>query len=694
MPAFGHGSNPVQKALSYDSLDRTIIDFTLGEFERIPVDIGDQEYLVLSLEDAAYVGMGEAGQPQLPSVSETLMIPDAARMQVNVLHADYHEVKGLDIAPSKGTIYRSVDPASVPYSFGEEYNKNAFFPGELAEARDPFVIRDVRGMVVDIFPFQYNPVTKVLRVYSHIEVEVKAVGAGKVNLLDRSKVKSRPDQSFEMIYANQFGNYTGNRLAVPPEDGDMLVICHGPFMAAMQPFVDWKNSIGISTTIVDVATIGNNSTSIKNHIKSVYNASNLAFVLLVGDSSEIKSGYYMGGLSDPHYSTMDSDWYPDIIVGRFSAQTVAHVETQVQRTLEYEQQGHDLSMGDWNTYGMGVASNQGSGAGHYGEADNHHMNLIRNELLAYGFTKVDQIYDYSGTKAMITNGLNEGRRAVHYCGHGSTTAWSTTGFSNSDVNKLQNVGTLPFISSVACVNGAFNSTCFAEAWMRATHNGEPAGAVACYMSSINQSWAPPMYGQGNHSKSGKYGGAERFHQEMNWSMGGEWYGGSCAMMDLAGSGGREMFMTWIFFGDPSLRVLGSAEPTQLSVDRYDIPLNTPVDVTFTISPGPEYADYSYALLSGVSGTSPGMTLPSGVTIPINFDAWTYFVLGQMNTPVFQNFLGTLDNAGTAAAILSTNGLTPLDPALRDLKLAFSALIWPVGGIYELATNPQTLTIVE
>ena len=63
----------------------------------------------------------------------------------------------------------------------------------------------------------------------------------------------------------------------------MLIICHDAWIANMQPFVDHKNAIGITTTIVGVSTIGNDSVAIKNYIQGVYDTSDLAFVLLVGD---------------------------------------------------------------------------------------------------------------------------------------------------------------------------------------------------------------------------------------------------------------------------------------------------------------------------------------------------------------------------------------------------------------------------
>ncbi len=56
---------------------------------------------------------------------------------------------------------------------------------------------------------------------------------------------------------------------------------------------------------------------------------------------------------------------------------------------------------------------------------------------------------------------------------------------------------LPYVISVACNNGQFDdyNECFCEAWQRATHNGNPTGAIAITGSSISMSWDPPMDAQ-------------------------------------------------------------------------------------------------------------------------------------------------------------------------------------------------------
>jgi len=589
------------------SVGSTAVRLELNGFDSQVVTIGGVDHVRLSFDDEGWTT--SIGAPQLPRVSRSILLPDTGALDVEIISASFHDITDVLIAPYRGPISRAQDPSSVPYTFGSEYTSDAFFPSELVALRDAYIMRDARGVVADVQPLQYNPVTGVLRVYDEITFRVNSNGRPGSNEIDRPNTPSRGDVSFADLYETHFINYQPARYAPLNEVGDILVISHGAFMTTMQPYVDWKISRGINTTIVDVASIGNNTNLIKNHIQGVYAASNLAYVLLVGDIAEIKSGDYSGGKSDPYYSTMTADWYPDLIVGRFSAQNTSQVATQVQRTLDYEAQNHDYSGDAWNCQGMGIASNQGPG--HYGEYDNAHMNLIRGDLLSDGCTTVDQIYDPSGSSTMVRNGLNAGRRMVNYCGHGSMTSWGTTGFSNGDINNLTNVGMLPFIHSVACVNGEFDAgTCFGEAWLRATSGGQPTGAVAAYMSSINQYWDEPMYAQDES--------ADLFCAETYSSVGALWYAGSCSMMDDMGNSGRDMFMTWILFGDPALMVHG--DNCTGSAANYCISSPNSAGAGAVIGSNSDYsvASNSFQLnVSGAPANKPGLFFygPNQISIP-------------------------------------------------------------------------------
>ena len=144
---------------------------------------------------------------------------------------------------------------------------------------------------------------------------------------------------FDVIYGRHFLNYqqVAGRYTPVSEIGDLLIITHGAFADDMQPLIDWKVQKGMKTTMVNVATIGNSATAIKSFVQSFYDSTNLAFLLLVGDAAQIASPTASGGESDPSYAKLaGGDSYPEIMVGRFSAETDAQVQTQVQRTLMYE----------------------------------------------------------------------------------------------------------------------------------------------------------------------------------------------------------------------------------------------------------------------------------------------------------------------------------------------------------------------
>ncbi|MAE28265.1 MAG: hypothetical protein CMJ87_04670 [Planctomycetes bacterium] len=489
----------------------------------------------------------EAGSPDLPRVARSLIIPDDAAVAANVLATRFVDIPNVDIVPDRGPISRQVDPASVPYERGPAYAVDAFFPAEVVSLREPHILRDLRGVTAEINLFQYNPATRTLRIHNRVDFEVVTVGKSAINVYDRALAPDRRDRTFQSIQRSHFINFdNGSRAPAVNQSGDLLIISRGSWMDEMQPLVDWKNSQGINTNIVNISTVGNTSNAIDGYISSEYSSRNLAYVLLVGDSNHVTSLSHMGGKADPMFGTIDADWYPDVIMGRFSAGSAADVTTQVERTIAYEQQSHAIDGDVANRRAMGIASNEGPG--HNGEYDNEHMDLIRDDLLAYGFTNVSRRYDPTATRSQISSDINGGRRMINYCGHGSDTSWGTTGFSNSDVNNLTNTDYWPIINSVACVNGNFsNGTCFAEAWLRATSGGQPSGAVAAHMATIDQYWDQPMYGQD--------ASVDLFVNEEYVTVGAMWYAGSCQMMDDCGVSGQDMYRTWHIFGDPSLVIL-------------------------------------------------------------------------------------------------------------------------------------------
>jgi gingipain R len=542
-------ADPVEVEVLRSDGDGILLEYRVNGFFLEPVDAGGvaASLVVIGDEPATLA----AGEPELPRIARSVAIPADRRMALRVVHAEHEELCDVDIAPSKGNLLRTVDPADVPFEWGPAYELDAFLPEALVETGAPYILRDVRGMVVTLHPARYNPASRCLRVYRRVVVELVPDGPDDVNALDETR--THPSAAFESIYRAHFVNRAPDLpQPYPPvtDEGSMLVICHDEWMSNMQPFANHKNSIGIPTTIVGVSTIGNSPTTIKSYIQSAYSTSDIAFVLLVGDGAQVGVPTASGGSSDPTYSKLaGNDDYPDVLVGRFSAQTAADVDTQVQRTIAYETL--PATTQDWFRKGVGIGSEEGPGDDN--EMDDEHIDVIRDKLLAAGYDEVDQIYDPGASATAVSTAVNQGRGIINYCGHGWDQGWGTTGFSNTNVSALVNTGKLPFIFSVACVNGNFtSSTCFAEAWLRASSGGQPTGAVGMYASSINQSWNPPMAAQDESN--------ELLLAEAHFAFGALCYAGSALMMDEYGADGVAMFDTWHVFGDPSVRVVGVAEP--------------------------------------------------------------------------------------------------------------------------------------
>ncbi|MDY0349031.1 MAG: C25 family cysteine peptidase, partial [Tenuifilaceae bacterium] len=500
----------------------------------------------------------QKGSPDLFYLNGSVIIPDFGSVELRVEPGEYVEYSNINIAPSKGLLTRDINPEDVPYEKGALYEKDAFFPEELASLREPYILRDYRGQVVDVYPIQYNPVTKTLRVYKDITVSLFTKQTKGVNELIETRANPRVLAEFDEIYSRNFINYASSAKYTPiEEEGLLLVVAHADYMDAIKPLVNWKNQKGQPTKLVSYADAGGSPTALKTYITDQYNSEEgLAFVLLIGDSQHIMPLSKSGDSDAAYGHIVGNDSYAEAFIGRFSAETVEHVETQVDRTITYER---DLTTADtWLKTGLGVASSEGSNP-----SDIQHMNSIRDKLLAYTYDNVYQVYDPGASSSTVVSNLNTGLGIGNYVGHGSTTSWVTTGFGLSHMSSLTNVNKLPFIVSVACVNGNFvNTTCFAEGFMRASKSEGPTGAIGVFASTVNQSWFPPLTGQAEMNDIL----TESYADNIKRTYGGIVINGCMKMNDVHGSGGYSETNTWTIFGDPSL-VVRTDTPAEMLVSH-------------------------------------------------------------------------------------------------------------------------------
>ena len=548
-----------QVKLVSSSESQVVVDFSLSGFTMTRVETPNGTQQVVSVPKMA--SMLEAGAPDLPHFPVPAIIGDVAEMEVKVISSTYKDYQNIEVAPSKGNFSRQIDPETVPYTYGAMYNQDAFYPAAQAYLETPYIYRDFRGQDIMVRPFAYNPVTKTLRVYTHMTIAMNKVSNNGVNPKTSRKSVQKMAPEMREAYSHRFINFeeTGAKYTFIADRGEMLVICPDQYIEAMQPFVEWKNQSGRPTTMVSLSEVGgNNDNVIKNYINDIYTnpERNLVFILLVGDYSDITPHSMSSGRSDNWFGQLEgNDYYLEALTGRFSVQSVADVETHVEKVLYYER---DMPEGlTWVNQGIGIGANEGNGQGHMGgEADYVHIDYIRDTLMHYTYEDVTQQYSGVGggtSASAMSADFNAGKSICNYCNHGSQTSWAVGNFSNSHVNALVNDDKWPYIWSVACNNGQFDGTCFGEAWLRATNSatGRPTGAIGGMFSWISQPWVPPMTGQ---DEMVDILTEWKYDDQYCHTFGAASLNGSMYILDMHPSDNGATHNTWILFGDPSLMV--------------------------------------------------------------------------------------------------------------------------------------------
>lgn len=634
------------------------LQFKPGEYQLKGISADANAASFITIENGT--PLLKKGAPDLPKLTSSVIIPDHGFMQVKVTSSAFYDVENVDIAPSKGNLYRNTNPDDVPYIKGEEYAKNEFFPAAIATSVTPYILRDFRAQSISVCPFQYNPQTKTLRVYTSITVSVEANNnvAGQ-NELDRSVEGQEIDKEMNAIYQRQFVNYESGAhrpAAYTPvsETGCMLVICYDDFKNDIAPFVKWKNQKGIPTELVLKSAAGSTAAAIKTYITNYYKSHpTLKFVLLVGDAPQVPSSKTSAGDSDNNYGYLSgTDSYPEVFIGRFCATTSAHVQTMVARTINYEKTPQ--RDGTWYKKGITIASDQGPGDDD--EYDWQHQRKIRTKLMGFTYNDVSENYDGSQSgldksgnpsASSIATQINAGVGIITYTGHGSETQFVSSGFSSSNATALTNGNMNPFVWAVACVNGNFVSgSCLAEAFTRAGTPTKPSGALATLMSTINQSWNPPMEGQDAmvdilvESKAGN----------IKRTFGGISMNGCMQMNDTyTGSGdtGAEMTDTWTIFGDPSVMLFTDTPAPMTVAHTNNIPVNTTtVTVNCNVKDALVCLSKDGVILgTGYSnGTSVAITIPAATNGTIDVVATAFNKLPYNGTITVSGTVGINETA--------------------------------------------------
>lgn len=567
-----------QKLTSYTVTENnstiTMVDIKIGDMHQRSVTTPNGKALKINIDKGS--SCLQKGAPDVPKLSFSLLIPNQKNSHLEIISSHYTDYNNVEIAPSKGKILRTINPADVPFTYGDAYQTDAFFPSATAELNTPYIIRDFRGQTVQIHPVQYNPVTKTMRVYTDIKIKISYSGLSNINTIAGNEMPLKINETFDGIYQNQFINYASykkTRYSPVTEDGNLLILCPAAYLAEIAPFVKWKEMKGFKTFLVNTDTItgGVNETTITNTAKYYYQQMQIAYMIIVGDNTNIPlknepfTNPDLAGPSDIAYAYINNnDHYPEFIVGRFSGENTEEIRNIVNRSIAYEKTPN--TNGNWMSQQLGIASEQGTGDDNQYDFEHIH-DITDSNKNQYNYINYYELYDGVASQggndaagypnaADFEANVNSGVSLINYAGHGSTNGIVTTGFSSADVPALNNPNKLPFFFVVGCSPGNFrNQTCFAETLIRAGSSGTPLGTISSFMSCIDQYWDEPMQAQDEFNALMR--GARP--NNLKSRLGAMCINACCSMNDQYNTfndptGGSDMTDTWIFFGDPTIPI--------------------------------------------------------------------------------------------------------------------------------------------
>lgn len=552
--ALSQGKTSVSHFITSDERNQQQVSISVPGYELDTIQVNGKKYSVVKVPE--YPTMTIKGDPDLPRISANYLISKDQVPAIQSVTTEYEDIQlPYPLISSKGHITRDISPDSIPYTFSEVYERDEFYPEMLpAEVSSPFLIHNVRGVNINYNLFQYNPIKQTLRVHKTIKLSFDKM-LPKKKVTHKTQVPGFVDRILSRSFVNYKTMISPLGLRTADESGRMVIICFDEFMEAAKPFAAWKRKSGIPVKLVKMSEVGESADDIKTFVQAEFDQGGLGYLHLIGDVEQIPTlrGTVERAHSDQSFGLLaGDDWFLDIIVSRFSAKSSEEVAYQVAKSVQYESQPDTSNTTDsWYRKGIGIASNEGN------PKDWVYANELRDGLMAMSYDAVDQIYDPNASASMVETAVNDGRSVINYIGHGSSSSWVTSRFDNGDIKDLTNGSMLPYIWSVACVNGAFAGwrESFAEVWLNAGSIDNFKGAVAVAAASTNMQWIPPLYWQAETNLVVLPEGRDQ-------SFGGLSIGGMSRIAEKYGPTHRsfKMFVEQTNnFGDGSLKV------------RYDVP---------------------------------------------------------------------------------------------------------------------------
>ncbi len=345
-----------------------------------------------------------------------------------------------------------------------------------------FTFREMRGWTVQINTQQESG--DLVRTLSEISFQLTGT--------QPTTIPSGLSPAFVEAYQALADNYEQSYLrTIPLVRPKMLIISHSQLAPYQAEYLKWKRAQGYDVFVLNRSDLGSSVQNIKTAIAAYYQQHRCDYLFLWGDvngtfaipTNFFPSPEYAENDADDNFYTFleGDDYFPEMIVGRFSFSSTSEFITMTNKTISYEKTPR-VSDAAWMKRALVVAGN-------YAEGNLRPTTPIamsrwlRDKMLDHGYATVDTVFyptTYPGTYS-IQQSINRGVQFVSYRGWGDANGWHYPSFHIPDLSYTFNDSMMPVVFSIVCNTGDFANPVnpnFGETWMRMGTMSTPAGCVA------------------------------------------------------------------------------------------------------------------------------------------------------------------------------------------------------------------------
>jgi len=521
-------------SILHQSETKLIINFSVSKVAFNDIQINNESMISVCIP-GVMVGNDE-GAPNLPGMGRFFALPRGAEPSFEIVDFRTKSYQNINIAPRE-VIQDDNDNSPPTYKKDPAiYLRDRYYPKSPVMISDPTSIRGMDASIIGVTPFQYNPVTKDLLVYTDIKIEISFEGGNGSFGDDRLR-----SPHFDPILKQHLMNWDTipvmdyNQAAPRGMDSNsrareaeyIIIVPNNPmFSVAANRLKKHRDLQGIKTEIYLLSEIGSTKNDIKNFVHNAVKSWSMppVAVLLMADAGsnpdkQIPVHIHSYTPTDNVYADVyNNDSLPDIAICRMTGRSVNQLANMVSKVLEAELNPPTVPSfyekptfaAGWETSRWFVICSEVI-LGYFQKTKNMRPNreytgtsgppsqwssnqntwmlvdYFGPNGLGYIKAKPFHLTDWGGNATRINQDFNNGSFFALHRDHGSPDGWYHPSYLVKDLVGLNNTGMYPYVLSINCSTGAFSksgsSDCFAEAFHKMT-----AGAVGV-TASIGTSYS-------------------------------------------------------------------------------------------------------------------------------------------------------------------------------------------------------------